>query len=247
MSDNNVVEQFWREYYKDDPNFPPSEAACEFAEAYHKYISRRAAVPTRLTAEQFLSSRFEPDPNEPNEDTYWLHFPNGIELVENRAFWKKHLAELLEAFRDKSEATLREEIERLKQLAGTPTANLWKQLKDEQAYSLKATREAAALREAERWIPVEEKLPEKSDEYQVVESCYAFASVADYNADDKAWFTVRGFGYDSEVRELHNVTHWKALSAAPEPTKEKIESMTLATEPCPDCGSRHHRSCVGDL
>jgi hypothetical protein len=24
---------------------------------------------------------------------------------------------------------------------------------------------------------------------------------------------------------------------------EKIESMVLADEPCPDCGSRHHRSC----
>lgn len=24
---------------------------------------------------------------------------------------------------------------------------------------------------------------------------------------------------------------------------EKVESMALATEPCPDCGSGHHRSC----
>jgi Zn finger protein HypA/HybF involved in hydrogenase expression len=26
--------------------------------------------------------------------------------------------------------------------------------------------------------------------------------------------------------------------------EEKIESMVLATEPCPDCGSSHHRSCI---
>jgi hypothetical protein len=26
-------------------------------------------------------------------------------------------------------------------------------------------------------------------------------------------------------------------------TEDKIESMVLATEPCPDCGSNHHRSC----
>ena len=24
---------------------------------------------------------------------------------------------------------------------------------------------------------------------------------------------------------------------------EKVESMVLADEPCPDCGSNHHRSC----
>jgi len=28
------AENFWREYYKEDSNFKPSESACEFAEAY---------------------------------------------------------------------------------------------------------------------------------------------------------------------------------------------------------------------
>lgn len=27
-------EEFWREYYHADPDFPPSEAACQFAKAY---------------------------------------------------------------------------------------------------------------------------------------------------------------------------------------------------------------------
>lgn len=28
--------------------------------------------------------------------------------------------------------------------------------------------------------------------------------------------------------------------------RSKIESMTLADEPCPDCGSQHHRSCKAE-
>jgi hypothetical protein len=42
-------------------------------------------------------------------------------------------------------------------------------------------------------------------------------------------------------REIGKRAQWIADFAAPRSTK--IESMTLALEPCPDCGSRHHRSC----
>jgi hypothetical protein len=56
----------------------------------------------------------KPDPNHPDDDTFWLHFPHAVEEVENREFWLKHLPELLtefaEAFRDKSEAELRAKL-----------------------------------------------------------------------------------------------------------------------------------------
>jgi len=34
---------FWREYYKEDPNFPPSETACSFAEAYINRLAEAAS------------------------------------------------------------------------------------------------------------------------------------------------------------------------------------------------------------
>ena len=38
------------------------------------------------------------DPNNPEEDTFYLHFPHGVELVGDREFWLNHLSELLAEF-----------------------------------------------------------------------------------------------------------------------------------------------------
>jgi hypothetical protein len=78
-----------------------------------------------------------------------------------------------------------------------------------------AEAELAALRERERWIPVEEKLPELAGEYQVYQPGWDAGETADWMGQS-AWWSVRTYGVNSETRELHNVTHWKALSAAPE-------------------------------
>jgi len=51
-----------------------------------------------ISAERFVESCFEPDPNSPEEDTYILRFPHAGELVQGREFWKKHLADLLDAY-----------------------------------------------------------------------------------------------------------------------------------------------------
>jgi hypothetical protein len=51
----------------------------------------------------------EPDPNNPDEDTFVLHFPHAAELVECREFWARHLAELLSEYAASELARLRAE------------------------------------------------------------------------------------------------------------------------------------------
>ena len=40
-----TAQDFWRDYYKADQNFPPSDAACKFAEAYYQYRASLAPSP----------------------------------------------------------------------------------------------------------------------------------------------------------------------------------------------------------
>lgn len=77
-------------------------------------------------------------------------------------------------------------------------------------------RAGAEWKERSGWISVEERLPEKSDEYLVIQEGYATVIPADFfDDDDKSWRTIRGYGIDSESRELFTVTHWRPLPAAP--------------------------------
>jgi hypothetical protein len=71
--------------------------------------------------------------------------------------------------------------------------------------------------EIARWIPVEERMPADSDEYLVIQEGYKGAIPADFRCGE--FFTIRGYGYDSEIRELYGVTHWQPLPAAPEEKK----------------------------
>ncbi len=75
-----------------------------------------------------------------------------------------------------------------------------------------AESELTRLREAHRWIPVEEKLPPENNEYLVCEPDVG-TTTADFR--DGEWFTVRSFGQDCEERPLYAVTHWQPLPEPP--------------------------------
>ena len=74
------------------------------------------------------------------------------------------------------------------------------------------------------WINVEERLPEKNDEFLVKCSDCDYAIPADWF--DGTWKTMRGYGNEGEALELHLVTHWMLMpdppeAVGPEPAKEK--------------------------
>lgn len=69
---------------------PPGFVPCK--NEWHHSGARPAS------AQEFVASRLEPDPNHPDDDTFCLHFPHGGELVEGRDFWLRHLTELLDEY-----------------------------------------------------------------------------------------------------------------------------------------------------
>ena len=72
---------FWKQYYKDDPNFPVSEAACEFAEAYLVEIARRAGGEVTFMMPEHLNDRINEwlsaNSKLPSEVEY-AYFPIGM-------------------------------------------------------------------------------------------------------------------------------------------------------------------------
>ena len=87
----------------------------------------------------------------------------------------------------------------------------------------------AALREQPRWIPVEERLPEKSGQYLTYETwgygCAIDTSYWTNSYRDKNEVEMYGralwYRYDSEYGdyEVNRITHWMPL---PEPPKEEV-------------------------
>lgn len=104
-----------------------------------------------------------------------------------------------------------------------------------------------------RWIPVEERLPERSGEYLIVETGDVEATAADFFIEvehirKSKWMTVRTFGVDSEERELYGVTHWMPIPAAPvaeaprpvgTPRFTEKELRAQGADPLCKCGHRH--------
>lgn len=86
----------------------------------------------------------------------------------------------------------------------------------------------SALREQPRWISVEERLPEESGRYLVLEKCFGYivarlASWTHYYDGGEEDFRGRSlwYDYDSEYGdfEVRDITHWMPL---PEPPKEEV-------------------------
>lgn len=85
---------------------------------------------------------------------------------------------------------------------------------------------AIAALESDRWISVEERLPEKSGRYLVAEKrdlVYADLECHDYETQVRRYFTDYGWRYPvvltDGIREAEQrlITHWRPL---PEPPKE---------------------------
>jgi hypothetical protein len=84
------------------------------------------------------------------------------------------------------------------------------------------TAELAELREAARWIPVSERLPEKwttdiGEEYLVTSDWLGnkLTFPANYNADEQEFFTG---GHGQSYTAWKEITHWRPL---PQPPEEK--------------------------
>jgi len=75
-----------------------------------------------------------------------------------------------------------------------------------------ALEEIARLREAQRWIPVSERLPEPG-EYVNVKSAAGYIDTLFHGyGDDNTWYNVAGWNYHPD-----SITHWMPL---PEPPQE---------------------------
>jgi len=87
----------------------PGEFQEEDGTRFQTPVAAPARPESAESARRFLGSRLEPDPNNPDEDTFVLHFPHAAELVECREFWARHLAELLSEYAAGELARLRAE------------------------------------------------------------------------------------------------------------------------------------------
>ena len=96
---------------------------------------------------------------------------------------------------------------------------------EQEVYALR--RENAALKEAQRWIPVSERLPEDREEVLTIDSFEAYAlSVFQKKAtvldDNNAWeevenaFYIEGRGINPDSKSADYPTHWMPL---PEPSQ----------------------------
>ena len=67
-----------------------------------------------------------------------------------------------------------------------------------------------------KWIPVSEKLPDKTDDYLCSYNGCAVVDICEYDPDRNEW----GFFYDGGWKVVSNVTAWMPL---PEPCAERRE------------------------
>lgn len=74
------------------------------------------------------------------------------------------------------------------------------------------------LEEAQRWIPVSEKLPESEITVITLNTYHPLAPVGPAQYSDGIWLDLEVVDRDSAYEELPCVTHWMPLPAPPEPT-----------------------------